>query len=364
MSVELRSARAVPPGRIIKRELEARGWSQKYLSEILGRPESKISPIIAGKKQITPEMAIALGEAFGTSSELWINLESNYRLHLAEDATERGAVTRRLRLRQYLPIAELVKRGWLPDTQDQDELEDAVCALLGVSSLGAIPRLAASFRGANRATVSIPSLVAWCQRARSLAARLTVSKFSATRFRSGCINELLSLSASLDGVPRVREVLGSYGVRFVVLRHLPQTYLDGVVLYLNHQPVVGLTLRYDRVDSFWFSLMHELGHIYAGHAGEFLDELDPEAAASSDPEEEESNRLAAEWLVPSQPLARFTEAVRPYYSRAHVESFAASIARHPGIVAGRLHRMGEIPHKNLRPLLERVSPAFSAIVAE
>lgn len=363
MSAELRSARALPPGRIIRRELEARGWSQKYLAEILGRPESKISPIIAGKKQITPEMAIALSEAFGTSAELWINLESNYRLRLAEDATERGTVARRLRLRQYLPIAELVKRGWLPDTQDQDELESAVCDLLGVSNLGAVPRLAASFRGANRATASIPALVAWCQHARSLAAGLTVSKFSATRFRSGCIDEVLSLTAGLDGVPRVREVLGSYGVRFVVLRHLPQTYLDGVVLYLNRQPVVGLTLRYDRVDSFWFSLMHELGHIYAGHVGEFLDELDPESA-SSDPEEEESNRLAAEWLVPGQPLARFAQAVRPYYSRAHVESFAASIARHPGIVAGRLHRMGEIPHKNLRPLLERVSPQLGAVVAE
>jgi addiction module HigA family antidote len=73
----------VAPGRIIQREIEARGWSQKDLAVILNRPFQAVNEIINGVKQITPETAIELGVAFGTSSELWMNLETKYRLWLA-----------------------------------------------------------------------------------------------------------------------------------------------------------------------------------------------------------------------------------------------------------------------------------------
>ena len=83
MDVKLRPARATPPGRIIRRELEARGWTQKDLAEITGRPEQVISQIIQGRKQVTPETALQLAAAFGTSADLWLNLEANYQIHQA-----------------------------------------------------------------------------------------------------------------------------------------------------------------------------------------------------------------------------------------------------------------------------------------
>ena len=44
--------------------------------------------------------------------------------------------------------------------------------------------------------------------------------------------------------------------------HLPRTYLDGAALRLGDgRPVIGLTLRYDRIDNFWFCLLHELAHV-------------------------------------------------------------------------------------------------------
>ncbi len=75
-------ARAVPPGRILRRELEARGWTQKDLAEILGRPAQAITEIVRGTKQIMPDTAVALAAAFGTSPEFWSNLEANYRFAL------------------------------------------------------------------------------------------------------------------------------------------------------------------------------------------------------------------------------------------------------------------------------------------
>ncbi len=84
MSEALRPARAVAPGRIVKQELEARGWSQKDLAAVLGRPEQAVSEIVNGVKQITPETALELAQAFGTSPELWMNLEANYREELQD----------------------------------------------------------------------------------------------------------------------------------------------------------------------------------------------------------------------------------------------------------------------------------------
>ncbi|MFO0891805.1 MAG: HigA family addiction module antitoxin [Isosphaeraceae bacterium] len=73
-------AHVFPPGEFIREEHEARGWTQGDLAEILGRPYQAVNAIINAKKAITPETAVALGAAFGTSAEFWINLESAYRL--------------------------------------------------------------------------------------------------------------------------------------------------------------------------------------------------------------------------------------------------------------------------------------------
>ena len=74
------NAESFAPGEYIREEIEARGWTQIDLAEILGRPAQAVSEIITGKRSITPEMARALGDAFGTSAQLWLNLESRYRL--------------------------------------------------------------------------------------------------------------------------------------------------------------------------------------------------------------------------------------------------------------------------------------------
>ena len=81
MSQKLVTARVPPPGRILSRELETRSWTQKDLADITGRPVQTINEIIQAKKKITPETALELAEAFGTSAEFWTNLETNYRLH-------------------------------------------------------------------------------------------------------------------------------------------------------------------------------------------------------------------------------------------------------------------------------------------
>lgn len=96
MPRKLIPAMIVPPGRSLKRALDARGWSQRTLAEIIGRPEQAISEIVNGKKRITAETALELGEAFGTSAEYWMNLERNYLLNLARQRFRPESIRRML----------------------------------------------------------------------------------------------------------------------------------------------------------------------------------------------------------------------------------------------------------------------------
>jgi addiction module HigA family antidote len=85
-------AEVFPPGEFIAEEIEARGWSQIELAEILGRTPKLIGQLIAGKCAVTPETARGLGAAFGTGAEFWMNLERDYRLaHAVQVAIVRNA---------------------------------------------------------------------------------------------------------------------------------------------------------------------------------------------------------------------------------------------------------------------------------
>ncbi|MHB1391127.1 MAG: HigA family addiction module antitoxin [Thermoleophilia bacterium] len=86
MEKKLKPASVPPPGRTIRKELAARGWTQRSLAERMGRPEQKISEIIAGKKRLTEGTALELEDIFGIDAGFWLNLEANYRLHLAGEA--------------------------------------------------------------------------------------------------------------------------------------------------------------------------------------------------------------------------------------------------------------------------------------
>lgn len=93
-----------PPGAILKRELATRGWTQKDLAQILGRPPQVITEIIRGTKQITPDTALELGAAFGNAPSLWSNLETEYRLHLARTRHASGSsIERRAKIFSAYP---------------------------------------------------------------------------------------------------------------------------------------------------------------------------------------------------------------------------------------------------------------------
>lgn len=87
METKTRPYKAVPPGEILKDELDARGWSRGDFAEIIGRPLQAVNEILKGKKAIKPETAVLFSRALGTTPEFWLSLESAYRLDLLRPCT-------------------------------------------------------------------------------------------------------------------------------------------------------------------------------------------------------------------------------------------------------------------------------------
>ena len=116
---------------------------------------------------------------------------------------------------------------------------------------------------------------------------------------------------------------------------------------------MALTLRIDRIDSFWFSLLHELAHILRGHGELHLDNFE---ARELDDQELEADRLAKGWLLQEDDFQRFVATVAPRFSRAAILRFAATNHRHAAIVLGRLQFDKLVGYGHLRELLTKVSP--------
>src|ERR1700722_4563559 len=117
-----------PPGEFIKEELEARGWTQGDLAKIMGRQDSVISAIINGKRAVSPEVASELAAAFGTSAELWMNLQTSFNLYSKRE--RKKDVSRRAQLFSMAPVKDRIRRGWIKESEDLDALEAEVSAFL------------------------------------------------------------------------------------------------------------------------------------------------------------------------------------------------------------------------------------------
>ena len=355
MNETIRPARAVEPGRIILRELGARGWSQQDLAAIMGRPEQAISEIIRAKKQITAETARQLAKAFGTSPDFWLNIEMQYQLHQAKRDTLETAIERRSKLYHLAPINEMTRRGWMQQGTTIDEQEHEYCRFYQVPTIDQPPQAAFRLRVSEERGPEDRAILAWVRRVEQLAGDQPVKTFMADALPV-FVDRLLSLANDELDIKKIPAFFLENGIHFVIVPHLSKTYLDGAALWINDHPVIALSLRYDRIDAFWFTLLHELAHIYLKHQQVHVDQLFDREKQDLGLEDIEANNQAIQWLLPEENILEFIEWNRPRYSRLSIGQFATEQKRHPGIIIGQLMHKGELKYSHLREYLIKVRP--------
>lgn len=330
------------PGFYLREELDERGWTQRDLAYVLGCPDQAVHLIISGKRAITPDTAKALALALDVSPELLLNLQKSHDLSRAREPSD--AIARRARLQQAYPIREMIKRGWLSDPSSIDELEIMVAAFFGAANVNDVPNIEHAARKTSYAEVT-PIQMVWLHRVRQLAAALPTRRYSEAALRVA-IDDLENLLLAAEEARHVPRILAECGVRFVVVEQLPGSKIDGACFWLNDgaTPVVGMSLRFDRIDNFWFVLRHELEHVLRRHgvASYLVDENlegGEEAAHDALPDEEKmANRAAANFCAPHEEFEDFVVRYHPLFSEEIITEFSSQVNRHPGLIVGQLHR--------------------------
>lgn len=333
-------AEVFPPGEFLKDELELRNWSQTEFAEIIGRPVRLVNEIIAGKKAITPETAVQLAAALGTSAELWMNLESQYQLSRLRQTT--SAIQRKALLHGRFPVRDMAKRRWVDASDDIDVAEHEIRKFYGLDSLDAAPALPHAARKHSYEGVSMRQW-SWLFRVKQVAEAITVPRYSRSRLIKA-LPDLRALMVGPEESSHVPRLLNEAGVRLVVVEALPGSKIDGACLWLDGgQPVIALSARLDRIDNFWFVLRHEIEHLLQEHGKAdrmILDEDIVESGGSGrSPEERVADDAAAQFGVADAELESYMTRVAPYFfSRDEVQAFAQQLGVHPGIVVGRLQQ--------------------------
>lgn len=348
------------PGEYILDELKERGWSQIDLSDILGYSPTIISETISGKRIISIKFAQGLAEAFGTSAQLWLNLQNVYDLTLA--FASKDIISRRAMLYAKAPIREMIRRRWIEKINNIEILEKQVCKFLEIEDINDEVKFAYAARKSD--DYNKPNSIlqtAWLMRAKMLApAAPVMGPYNESNFEK-LIKELEPLRLEPEAIRQIPGIFSKYGVRLVVIEYLPQAKIDGACFWLDSQsPVIALSMRFDRIDYFWFTLVHDLFHIKNSHdkKSPLLETLvigeDAQPFNEKPPEEKEADKFAAKFLINEEKLQGFILRHQRLYSEKSIIAFAKTNRIHPGIVVGQLHYKHAFHWKYFRNMLTKV----------
>ena len=351
------------PGFYIREELDARGWSQRDLAYILGTPEQAVNMIISGKRGISSEMAKALGKAFDVNPDLFANLQRAYDMSRAREPDP--DVERRARLQAAYPVREMIKRGWIYDT-DASLLEVQMARFFEVVNSNEIPHVAYAARKSSYYDETPPLQLAWLFRVKQIAKATHTVKYSEKALAEALLN-LKRLVLDPEESRHVPRLMSECGVRLIFVEGLPNAKIDGVCFWLDkHSPVIGMSLRFDRIDNFWFVLRHEIEHVLRkdGQTREVLDvDIDGKITSDLPVEEIAANSAAGEFCTPSADMDSFIARKAPFFAERDVIGFARRLNTHPGIVIGQIHqRTGrfELLRKHLVKVRSHILPSSVA----
>ena len=356
------------PGQLVSDLLRERGWTSRALAIVLEKDESTINKIVSGKGSVTTATALALEDVFGVEADRFLTLQKQHDLAVARLSTrpDRNRATRAA-LFADLPIGVMIKRGWISaeDENDLTGVSKGLTRFFGVQSLDDIEILPHAAKKTNVNADATPTQMAWLYRVKTIAEELMVPPYSRNKLIEA-LPRLRSFVVAAEETRQVPRILSECGVRFVIVETLPSAKIDGVCFWLNEtSPVIGLSMRNDRIDNFWFVLRHEIEHVIQGHGQSqvILDaELEGERAGvgADIPEEEKvANAAAQEFCVPKAKMDAFIARKAPFFSERDMLGLARIVGVHPGIVAGQLqHRTGRYDRfrKHLEKVRAYVSP--------
>lgn len=353
---------AFHPGYYVAEIVEDMGITQDEFAARLGTTGKTLSQLINGQCNLSMDLAKKLSAMLGTSPDLWLNLQTAYEQKLIEMERERE-------LPAQLAVLEMTDYGYfekaadLPHTKLPGEKVANLCRLLSISSLERLrqPDLIANFRtGINAAEEkNIVNAQAWLLFALECAKGISTLPYNAEAFKAA-LPEIRSMTVQdpIVFLPRLKGLLAGCGVAFVLLPHLKNSGVNGVVKWVSpDRAVLAVNDRRTYSDTFWFSLFHELRHIMQHKTKTVFMSMDSEMQQRINEKlEDDADSFAQDYLIPPREYAAFAPSA--YTTDEQICAFAERIGIHPGIVAGRMQHDTILPHYRCASLKQKFKVAI------
>ena len=329
----------------IKFRMEQLELGQKDMVPFIGT-KSKVSEVLNRKRPLTLAMMRSLNKGLGISAEVLLKEPgANFPDEMHDMEWSK------------FPVVEMAKRCWIPKENDvKEKVEELIRGF--IAQAGGFETVSAAFFRQGKSARYNPkmdpyALTAWCLRVLTLGRENPIkNKYVKGSVKLSTLQEIAKLSYFDNGPLLAREYLEKHGIHLIVVPNLPKTYLDGAAMLLpDGTPVIGLTLRYDRIDNFWFCLLHELAHVSKHLSASeriIVDDLDLRGNEVEDIIENEADEMTRDGLIRKKVWDK--KPIPDKATAAEVYALAAKLKIHPAIIAGRIR----YEHNNYRLLSKHV----------
>lgn len=350
--IEKNNIIAFAPGFYLQKYLENQEISQEEFSKRLNISKSKMSKIINGNISLDDETISKISIVLGTSKELWRNLENKYRDKLLEIKEEKVYELEKPIVKE-LDYSFWVRLKILPATRSWKEKINNLRKILQVGDLTVLkkPDLFTQYRrtGSAISEKNIISSNAWIQTAIALSKNVNVNDINLQYLKEHLtpIRNMTILEPE-EFIPQLNKIFEKSGIKFVLIPDLRNTGINGAVKWINKGNNVLLILNNRRKDAdiFWFSLFHEIAHVFQEKKKKMI--VSPSTNKSKfenrimERLEKDADNFARDILIDRKNYNNFLSLGN--FDTDSIKIFAKDQNIAPGIVVGRLQKEGYIPY--------------------
>ncbi len=342
------------PGYYISEIIDDLEITQEEFAVRLGTSPKNISKLVNGEANISIELAMKLSNMLNTSPEVWLNLQKKYDLQLIEQS-KKAELAKQIDLIKEIDYNYFVKLWDLPKTRNAEEKIQNLCSFLSIANLSILTQKGynLSFRNGIKEPQqkNILSANVWVETSTKMGRSYDIKNYNEDKLIS-TIHKLVGMTTlSLDKcIAKIKTMLAECGVALVMLPYLKNSGLHGVVKWLSKKKVlVAISDRRKYVDTFWFTLFHELGHVLQKRIKDISYTWD---SNENDELEQDADLFAQETLIPEKQYSQFLK--QGIFSSVKILEFAKQINRDPGIIVGRLQNDIIIQHSQNNNLRSKI----------
>lgn len=336
-------AYVIHPGEILKDELNERGIKQNEFAKLTGIQPTQLNEIIKGKRDISIDYALVIGEALSMDYKIWIHLQNNYEIDLAkknENIKKRNeAIAKWSKVKDFIPISYYKKIKLITGDPIIDiPIISSVWGCDNIEKFESTKNLHFTlFRKSDKLNIERVNLIGWVKYVKYISQQVSVADFDLNK-QNYIIDSLKKIFLNNSNViKKSQTLLAEHGIKLIVEANPDKCPVDGITFWENKNPVIGMSLRHKRLDNFAFTLFHELGHVFLhivkNENAEFID-IEEENTMTVEKEEKEANEYAKNNLIDKHLWDEFWK-LNPNYSETAILDFAQKNKLHPAIVQGR-----------------------------